>query len=352
MFDEKIKTIDYLTLKLTDKCNMNCYMCGQRSANNIKRTQLDLSLIKERMDETMTIKTVYLFGGEPLLYEELPELLHYLKEKGVDVLITTNGILLKELTPSLLSSSVRDLTISIDSCDSNKYHKIRGVNCFGQVQNNMRYFINEREKFHMQKPYLGINCVILPENITELYKFYHYMSGQFPEVDRINFEAPIVIDAKLGHEYECIMSDNLYTKAPSWKGFQNSKIRFNSKEIDILKRSIDILKKCEKVTFLSPTENKEIDNIFIDKKKLVAQQCRLPDHALTILPNGDVVFCTDFPDYVLGNLYECGFGELINGDRAKAFRKEIQKSGLPICVTCPRYHDKGDFLIDIGREGC
>ena len=247
-----------------------------------------------------------------------------------------------------MDSSVRDLTISIDSYSSDKYYKIRGVNCLKQIQENIYCFIEEKKKRGISKPYLGINCVILPENFKELLDYYHWIDENFPEVSRINFEAPMRVDACLGNEYEQIMRNELNTDAYSWRGFRNSHIKFSEEDIVEVLDKMEELKKQKKVTFLSPTDKKEVERTFGGHGMEIKQTCKMPTHALTVLTNGDVVFCTDFPDYILGNLNNGSLEEIMNGERANKFRDIILRSGLPICTICPRYHDKGEFLINEG----
>ena len=53
--------------------------------------------------------------------------------------------------------------------------------------------------------------------------------------------------------------------------------------------------------------------------------------------NGDVHFCADYPDYILGNITEQSFKEIYNGDRANTFRKEMMESEggiFPGCLRC------------------
>ena len=53
--------------------------------------------------------------------------------------------------------------------------------------------------------------------------------------------------------------------------------------------------------------------------------------------NGDVTFCADYNEYVLGNIKEQSFTEIFNGERANRFREEILNCDghiVPGCVRC------------------
>jgi radical SAM protein with 4Fe4S-binding SPASM domain len=53
--------------------------------------------------------------------------------------------------------------------------------------------------------------------------------------------------------------------------------------------------------------------------------------------NGNVHFCADYPDYVIGNIREQRFWDIYNGERAQKFRKELRESPqgiFPGCLRC------------------
>ena len=53
--------ITYITLKVTNRCNMKCYMCGQTKVRDkLSKEDLPFELIKKRMDELDSIQTVYI----------------------------------------------------------------------------------------------------------------------------------------------------------------------------------------------------------------------------------------------------------------------------------------------------
>jgi len=51
-------------------------------------------------------------------------------------------------------------------------------------------------------------------------------------------------------------------------------------------------------------------------------------------PDGEVVFCGDFPDYSLGNVRRESFREIWTGERANRFRAKLAREPLPICARC------------------
>lgn len=80
----------------------------------------------------------------------------------------------------------------------------------------------------------------------------------------------------------------------------------------------------------------ELDGYFGDSQETVrCGTCRLPWECLTILPNGDVSVCPDYPDYILGNLHEETLEDIWGGEKIKRFREHLMANEkIPVCDRC------------------
>ncbi|MDD3313321.1 hypothetical protein [Pseudodesulfovibrio sp.] len=61
----------HVILTLTYACQLRCRMCGQVNLPEGKELvggELDADLVIKRLEEVPSLKTCYLFGGEPLLH--------------------------------------------------------------------------------------------------------------------------------------------------------------------------------------------------------------------------------------------------------------------------------------------
>jgi radical SAM protein with 4Fe4S-binding SPASM domain len=65
-------------------------------------------------------------------------------------------------------------------------------------------------------------------------------------------------------------------------------------------------------------------------------RCVMPWLATELMPNGDVAFCRDYPDYIIGNITEDSIVNIFNNERAQKFRQLLKdEDGLfPICARC------------------
>ena len=130
MIDAQGRSIEYLRVAITDKCNLRCRYCmPEGGVPGLKHG--DLLSFEEiaRAVGVMTplgIHAVRLTGGEPMARRGCLELARMLKTiPGIDRLsMTTNGILLKGRVAEAKAAGIDDVNISIDSLDPEAFARI------------------------------------------------------------------------------------------------------------------------------------------------------------------------------------------------------------------------------------
>ncbi len=137
------RSISYLRLSLTDRCNLRCMYCVTEDESNGCLTKLghgDLLTYEEllrvvRVAVNMGITKVRLTGGEPLVRRHVLDFIRDLTRiDGLDdVRITTNGVLLERYGRELFDAGVTKVNISLDSLRRERVAEITGVDCFDQV---------------------------------------------------------------------------------------------------------------------------------------------------------------------------------------------------------------------------
>jgi cyclic pyranopterin phosphate synthase len=166
------RIIDFLTendpcpvtaeIHLTNKCNNNCYYCGATRGNNI---EMDAEKIRKSLLFLWSIGTeavVFTGGGEPTVNKLLPESISAAGEIGLDTGLITNGCILNYRH---FIDNLTWIRISIDAGDKETYKKIRGVDMFNKVVENI-YKIAEVKK----KTTLGLQIVANEYNQKDLEK--------------------------------------------------------------------------------------------------------------------------------------------------------------------------------------
>ena len=137
------RSISYLRLSLTDRCNLRCLYCVTEKEANGGLTKLghdELLSYEEllrvaRVAVSMGISKVRLTGGEPLMRRDVMRFIRDLTRiDGLnDVRITTNGVLLERYGQELYEAGVTKVNISLDSFKPERVAAIAGVDCFEQV---------------------------------------------------------------------------------------------------------------------------------------------------------------------------------------------------------------------------
>jgi GTP 3',8-cyclase len=139
-----LNKIDYLRVSVTNKCNLRCIYCHPLSDNTFCEYQNILKLNEIlyiiRLFVKCGIKRVRLTGGEPLLRNDILELISKLAliEGIEDISITTNGIRLESLADGLKAAGLHRINISIDSLNRNTYKTITGFDLLGNVLNGIQ----------------------------------------------------------------------------------------------------------------------------------------------------------------------------------------------------------------------
>ena len=115
------RTIDYLRLSVTDRCNYRCQYCMPETGVE-KRAHGDILTLEELAEiagaaVACGVKKIRLTGGEPLVRRGLLDLCRMLRAiPGVEELcLTTNGSLLPQLAKPLREAGLDRLNISLDT---------------------------------------------------------------------------------------------------------------------------------------------------------------------------------------------------------------------------------------------
>ena len=132
LVDNHGRTINYLRLSVTDRCNYRCTYCMPEKMKFLPKKDL---LTFEEMDHLCSlfiargITNIRLSGGEPLVRKGILRFISNLSSYIVsgdlnEITLTTNGSQLKSLSEDLFRSGVRRVNVSLDSLSEKKFSKI------------------------------------------------------------------------------------------------------------------------------------------------------------------------------------------------------------------------------------
>lgn len=130
MIDRYGRTIDYMRISVTDRCNLRCVYCVPECG--VTRIPAERLLTEEellritRAAAKEGIAHVKVTGGEPLLRPNLAGLVQKIREiPGIEtVTLTTNGILLPDQIDALAAAGISGINISLDTLNKERYRSL------------------------------------------------------------------------------------------------------------------------------------------------------------------------------------------------------------------------------------
>ncbi len=131
LIDQHGRTIRYLRISVTDRCDLRCRYCMAEQMTFLPRAKLlsldEIAIIAERFI-ARGVTRIRLSGGEPLVRRDVADLVRRLGSHvghGLDELtMTTNGTRLRDHAAALRDAGVRRLNVSLDSLDAERFRHI------------------------------------------------------------------------------------------------------------------------------------------------------------------------------------------------------------------------------------
>ena len=127
VLDRYNRPVRDLRISVTDRCNFRCTYCMpfDEYVWIDKREILTFEEITRLagLFATLGVNKIRLTGGEPLLRKDVDTLIGKLSTIGGidDLCLTTNGALLEDQAPALVSAGLRRINVSLDTLDAGKF---------------------------------------------------------------------------------------------------------------------------------------------------------------------------------------------------------------------------------------
>jgi len=139
LLDNHCRTINYLRLSVTDRCNLRCIYCMPEEDiqffphNEILTYEEMLCIVNLCIQKG--IRKVRLTGGEPLVRKGIVGFIQRLCSlDGLEeITLTTNGVLLNELAAPLRKCGICRVNVSMDTLKPERFYRIARRDYFTQV---------------------------------------------------------------------------------------------------------------------------------------------------------------------------------------------------------------------------
>lgn len=326
----------HVLLFLTFRCPSKCRTCEIWKWEDMgiadESKELSLEEWKRFVDMMVEIgiTNVEIFGGEALLRRDVvPPLVRYIKEKGIEADVVTNGLTMtEELAQELVDAELHDLYFSVDGVGELHDHVRRVEGNFQRIEQGIRYVLAARGD--REYPKITCNCTISALNVDEFEKVVDFAADvgadgvhleYAGQVEPVNIDNS-VIDGVAAHPYfhshegETFLLDREQAKQLKKKV---AKIRAVGKTMDIGVKTINI-------------DNLTVDDlstgVFPNKK------CYMIRYFVAVDPYGNIMGCPFFNDYHIGNFRDQHIRSIWNNKKHRQFMKAQKRGDFEMCRNC------------------
>ena len=315
-----------LEIGLTNACNHRCLFCAV-DYTGYQSVRMEGDLLRKRIKEFSQkgVKSIIYAGeGEPLLHRGAVDLINETKNNGIDVAMSTNGVL---LTPEVSRECLASLTwirFSTAAITDTSYEKI--LQCKkGDLQIVLKHM---QEAVRVKREQgasttIGVQLLLLPDNKDEVAAMARELK-------------------KIGVDYFTV------------KPFSQHPQSGNILQVDY-QEMLDIEKELKEIA----TEDYKIYFRAHAMKKLVCErgyrQCLALPFMVYIDAKGNVWPCIVFmgkEEMRYGNLYEESFEEIWEGGRRKRLVEFFSKMDLEAnCRELCRLDEMNKYLSELKNPG-
>ncbi|MCP4138439.1 MAG: radical SAM protein [bacterium] len=159
-------------IALTNRCKYNCWHCSKAHREN--HDDIPLAKIKQLIADLqdMGVAIVGLTGGEPLLRDDLPEIIKSIDDRSISILYTTGQGLTPEKARELKEAGLFTIGISLDSRDEAVHNKLRGSStAYTDAMNAIRFSLDAGLYTMIQT--VATKEMVQTESVRDIIDFAH-----------------------------------------------------------------------------------------------------------------------------------------------------------------------------------
>ena len=310
-----MNSIKYITLHLTNACNLYCRHCWVEASTNSNKGVIPIEKLKQIIDEAekMQILSVKLTGGEPFMYSDIRELIRYIYVKKISISIETNATLFKEDDIDLIKECNCYIATSLDGFSSNYHDWFRqSSGCFDKTLKNIRKFIERDIPFQ-------VIWSVCKENENDIERMVDFCNEEKIKTIKIN---PVNLAGRMHNSNEITILN------------ATERIALHKKILMLRNKHPDM-----HIAYPLPPAF-----MSVGEYKCFSSECDLCSRC-AILCNGDVGLCgasITKSTTIYGNIYNEELSSIVNNERIKEKCDDILDNIEGVCNNCiHKCHCKG-----------
>lgn len=331
--DIKTPRLACLQFELTSRCNERCIHCY--IPNDKKNAGFDLTFVrfKNILDQFAAMGGIHvtLSGGEALMNKDIIKMLHYCREKDMQISLLTNLISLNdEQTQAIKEVNISIVQVSLYSMNPEVHDTIT------TVKGSWKRTREAIERLHAADVPVQISCPVMKANKDGYDKVMQYARS---------------LRMKSNTDYIMMAQADLDTA--------NLANRLNLKETekvirDIINNDIDYREETlhtESYTSLPPDEYAEMP------------LCGAGINDLCVTVNGDIYPCAGWQSFVVGNVFKQSLKDIWENSPKLAEIRKVKRKDFPKCLTCEardycamclvrNYNESGGDMFKTNQHFC
>ena len=352
--DGKAGRIRQFSIRITDLCNLRCHTCGQWGDQGFLR---DCSIGELRKDEVSPERyiellrdlkehghspSVYLWGGEPMLYKGSVEIIEEAARLGMPPSIATNATGLAQHAGRLVEAPMFVIQISVDGPDAETHNACRpganpSVNNFATINEAIQTIREIRKSKKQRLPLIAALTTINNLNYNRLLEIYEAFRNK---VDVCVFYLAWWIDEESAKKHVEDFEARFGFKPEKHFGWIGSwrppDYGVLAEQLKQLSRKAGQLSGPGVIIMPPLTESHDLETYYSNHDaKFGFNTCNHIFTSVEINSNGDMSPCRDYHDFVVGNVKDKTVTQLWNSESYCTFRKSLSRKGLmPACTRC------------------
>ncbi len=295
----------YLELGITSACNHRCIFCAL-DFTGYKGKFIDTKVMLDALTDMAShgIRSIMFGGeGEPTLHKDFSLFVEHAKKHGMDVALTTNGVLFTKSIAEKTLPHMSWVKFSVDAATPETYAKIHGTKeaDLGKLMQNIKDAAEIKRKNNL-KVKIGTQVLLINDNSSEV--------------------------VMLAEKVREAGADYLVVKPYSQHPLSSKRFKLDYDNLKSLKPKVEA------------TSTKDFKAVFrldtMEKLKSEApyEKCYgLPFFAL-IDAEGNIIPCNLFYDnkeFYYGNLYDNSFSEIWLGKKREEVIRKLDCKGTKEC---------------------
>lgn len=304
------KGAHFLEVHITNSCNINCIGCFYHSSrkpdrfNQAWRRQCikadDFFRIIDEAQQMKVKNIVFSGNGEPFMHPDIMEFIKYIKQKKMNCMVVTNGILINEdILDELSLLKLNSIVLSLWDCNENRYGELKPDH--KDELNAIKQWLRIHNKKKLSFPKITLIYLINNRNyncIDEMFEF-----AQENNIRKVIF--------RLFKVYEDTTKDFMMTPEQIVIAIQQLKRMTKKTKKKTITNSKDFCR------FL---EGLNIKGHMYYNNFLRNMPCYIGWLYMIVLIEGDVIPCCGCRRYILGNIYKDKLTDIWGSKKYELFR--------------------------------